>query len=236
MLAINADIPRYAIYFAPEATSPLWRFGSTVIGYDAASGADVPFAKWIKDVPDWATITAEPRHYGFHAPLKAPFHLVTSIRERDLTDRLGALARRHRAFGLGALEVRLLDHFAALVLPSQPAALAALAADCVQSIDEYRAPLTHQDLQRRLAAPLTQRQRSLLDRWGYPYVFDEFRFHLTLTGRLSSDPAPKITELLRRAYFPIEDTETFSAITLFRQENRSARFRIIKRFALGTAE
>ena len=34
---------------------------------------------------------------------------------------------------------------------------------------------------------LTDRQEALLTQWGYPYVMEEFRFHITLTGAL--DPA-----------------------------------------------
>ena len=34
---------------------------------------------------------------------------------------------------------------------------------------------------------VTERQASNLDRWGYPYVFDDFRFHMTLTGPLTAD-------------------------------------------------
>jgi hypothetical protein len=36
-----------------------------------------------------------------------------------------------------------------------------------------------------LAAPLSERQRALLIEWGYPYVFDEFRFHMTLSSSLA---------------------------------------------------
>ncbi len=31
---------RFAIYLAPPPDTPLWRFGSEVLGYDAATGED----------------------------------------------------------------------------------------------------------------------------------------------------------------------------------------------------
>ncbi len=43
------------------------------------------------------------------------------------------------------------------------------------------------ELQRRRAANLTPRQEFLLMHWGYPYVLDEFRFHMTLTRRLPDE-------------------------------------------------
>src|SRR6202000_780688 len=51
-------------------------------------------------------------------------------------------------------------------------------------LGDLRARPSPDDLGRRLAAPLTERQRALLVEWGYPYVFDEFRFHMTLSNSL----------------------------------------------------
>jgi hypothetical protein len=68
--------PRYAIYYAPAPDTRLWRFGSHVMGYDAATGLERSgFALGEHSDEDWASITAHPRVYGFHATLKAPFHL-----------------------------------------------------------------------------------------------------------------------------------------------------------------
>ena len=69
--------PRYAIYYAPSVDDPLWRFGSQCIGYDALTGADseVPQTAAIPR-QDWLAWTQEPRRYGFHGTLKAPFHLA----------------------------------------------------------------------------------------------------------------------------------------------------------------
>jgi hypothetical protein len=35
-----------------------------------------------------------------------------------------------------------------------------------------------------VAAGLNQSQVANLDRWGYPYLFADFRFHMTLTGKV----------------------------------------------------
>ena len=43
------------------------------------------------------------------------------------------------------------------------------------------------ELERRRKAGLSAAQEKMLLRWGYPYVLDEFRFHLTLTGRLQPE-------------------------------------------------
>jgi hypothetical protein len=65
-----APFPRYAIYYASAPGSDLERFGAYLIGYDALSGADLPFPdSVVQSVPDWRELTQDPRKYGFHATL-----------------------------------------------------------------------------------------------------------------------------------------------------------------------
>ena len=91
---------RYALYLAPPADSELWRFGSRVIGRDAASGVDISgFALEGWSAPDWRAATQEPRRYGFHATLKAPFRLAEACDEAALR---GAVRRAARATSLPA--------------------------------------------------------------------------------------------------------------------------------------
>ena len=54
----------------------LYRFGSGVLGYDCYTGSDLPRPADLDiDEADWRALTEEPRRYGFHATLKAPFGL-----------------------------------------------------------------------------------------------------------------------------------------------------------------
>jgi putative phosphonate metabolism protein len=186
---------RYAIYFAPDAASPLWQFGSRVIGYDAATGADVQ--QWVPDGMDaaaWHALTGEPRRYGFHATLKAPFRLAESYTEADLLAAVRAHAAGLTPFAID-LEVGLLDGFLALVPATVHPGIAALEHGIVEAFDRFRAPLNDAERQRRLRSPLTDHQCGLLERFGYPYVLDQFRFHMTLTGRL---PEP-VRQTLKRS-------------------------------------
>ena len=50
---------RYAVYFMPPEHSPLWRFGSSILGFDAATSMDV-------DYPDHA-IFKDPAALGWTA-------------------------------------------------------------------------------------------------------------------------------------------------------------------------
>jgi hypothetical protein len=65
--------------------------------------------------------------------------------------------------------------------------LQALADDCVEHLDPFRAPTSEAELARRRRARLSSQQDAMLVRWGYPYVFDAWFFHMTLTRRLNAE-------------------------------------------------
>ncbi len=229
---MNTEAPRYAIYFAPDPASPLWRFGCECLGYDASSGYTCDqFVPHGLDENLWYDLTEAPRPYGFHATLKAPFYLNAEFSEDDLIEFVYTFAARQPTFLIPALAVGRLSNFLALLAPSNHDLLQALAARIVEVFDRFRAPLLPADIARRNLNPLSERQKSYLDLWGYPYVFDEFRFHMTLTGALSDSlidlVQDEIVEFFSRTigHAPI----VIDSIVLARQEYRSGRFRIIER-------
>ncbi len=176
---------RYAVYFSPARHSPWWTFGAHWLGRDEFADATLqqPIPGQV-ELADLSSITAEPRRYGFHATLKAPFHLTGGHTFDDLAVRMQALAKTLKPVALGPLHAILLGNFVALVPVSRPAPLAPLADACVLGLDDLRAPLSEADLARRLAAPLNAREQELLRQYGYPYVLECFRLHFTLSGPL----------------------------------------------------
>jgi hypothetical protein len=191
---------RYAVYFVPDAESDLYRFGSAAIGYDCYRAVDVPhLPAFASRVPEWSELTREPRAYGFHATMKAPFRLAERAAERDLRVTLDRVAGEWGAAPSFAPRVSLLGSFVAIIPDAMPAPLAGLANACVTAFEPYRAPLSVAERQRRLAAGLDARHTANLERWGYPYVFDEFRFHMTLTGPLPEGRGRDIVARLSQA-------------------------------------
>jgi hypothetical protein len=57
----------------------------------------------------------------------------------------------------------------------------------VEAFEPFREPLGESERARRLKAPLTPRQIELVDQYGYPYVLEQFLFHMTLTDRLAEE-------------------------------------------------
>lgn len=139
---------------------------------------------WYASHPD---ITRDPRRYGFHATLKAPFELATDTSIADLERAVAEFALARPPLVLRKIGPAILGSFRALVPRGEHHEIDRLAADVVRTFDRFRAPLTAQDVARRHPESLTARQREILDDWGYPYSLDEFRFHLTLTDSLSDD-------------------------------------------------
>jgi hypothetical protein len=119
-------------------------------------------------------------------------------------------------------------------VPAEPSAeLERLAADCVREFDGFRAALTPEDRERRNPSRLTSRQRDHLDCWGYPYVMEDFRFHMTLTGRLETERRQEVLAMLRHCFSAtVSKTLPVDRIALFRQDNKDSRFRIIGHWPL----
>ena len=227
--------PRYAIYFAAGADSALSRFGAELLGYDAYTGNEVPFpADASRVAPDWRDVSADPRKYGFHATLKAPMPLAPGKTEAELVAACATFAGKARPIPSIRPVVDSISGFIA-VIPAEPVgALQQLAADCVREFDGFRPALTAEDRARRKPERLPERQRDYLDRWGYPYVMEEFRFHMTLTGRLDAERRGPILEMLRARFATLDlDTLAIDRIALFKQDDAKARFRIIGEWALA---
>jgi len=231
MAAEMTAMPRYAVYFAPEPASALWDFGSAAIGYDAASGRDVPLVPpdgWSEG--DWHTATEDPRRYGFHATLKAPFRLADGQDEASLLRAFDAFATSHAAAPLGGLRVAALGRFIALVPAGDPAPVGVLAFAAVTAFEPFRAPLSDADRARRLAGGgLSERQAALLEQFGYPYVAEQFRFHMTLSGPLPEAVRDTTRVGLERQFARLGGSvdPAVDRIALFRQDGPQARFRIL---------
>jgi putative phosphonate metabolism protein len=233
-----SNYPRYAIYYAPAPASDLDRFGAELLGYDAFAGQDLPFPDGVMEAaPDWREVTSDPRKYGFHATLKAPFSLAQDHTEAELLAACAAFAATPRAIPRFKPEVGSISGFIAVIPAKPPPELLKLAADCVSEFDCFRAPLTEADRARRNPSRLTSAQREHLDRWGYPYVLAEFRFHMTLTGRLGSERREPILAMLKVRFSALElGTLAVDRIAVFRQENAAARFRIVGRWELRAVQ
>jgi len=226
---------RVALYWAPTAGSPLAELGAAWLGRDITDAAVTPRAALSGFSDERLTqLTKAPRHYGLHATLKPPFGFADGFDLRQLETELAVATEDMVAFPLPPLRLTWLDGFLALTPAAASPALDALAAACVQSFDHFRRSASAAELTRRRATGLSARQDAYLLRWGYPYVFEDFRFHVTLTGRIAQAEAEQLMPQLSDLFASVLGTEiAINEITLFGQAAADASFQQIRRFRFG---
>jgi len=232
------DAPRYAIYFVPPADGAFYRWGASLLGYDCHAGNAVAHPRDAGLPEDWAALTQAPRRYGFHATLVAPFRLAQDYDGGALLQALAGFCHAPREIPEVALVVRALGSFIAAVPGDRNAALDRLAGDCVGYFNRFRAPLTEADQARQADAPLSERERANLARWGYPYVFEDFRFHMTLTGPVADERRAPLADLLSRLLARCADAAPLriDRTVLMRQGDEGSPFRVVRASALRPRE
>lgn len=222
--------PRYAIYYTPTCGHPLTVAANSWLGRDEFGKAEATETTR----PDAHVIlTAEPRRYGFHATLKAPFRLREGTSVEDLERALNRFAARRPPCPIGSLKIDLLGGFFALVPVSPIPALRGLAAQIVEEFDGFRAPMNTQERQRRLESPLDEVETAHLVQWGYPYVLDRFRFHMTLTGRVPEQDRARTKARLQTVFQDhLSEDYRIDNLSLFVQEHDRGDFIVRAHFAL----
>lgn len=217
---------RYAIYATPAPDHPLTRAAIAWLGRDAFGATDLPLPAVEGLAPETVeAYLADPARYGFHGTLKAPFALAAGRSEGELLAAIDAFAAASRPIAIPELVLRRLGRFFALV-PNEPVdALDEWAGRIVAEFDSFRAPMSDADMARRRAAGLTLEEDNNLVRWGYPYVFGAFRFHLSLTGRVPREDAEAVETALRRHFADFDGRPlTIDRLAVFVEPQRGAPF------------
>lgn len=229
-----AHAHRYAVYFAPPPGSAWWEAGSRWLGRNAATDTPLEQPRLDGLAPEpLRQLTADPRRYGWHATLKAPFVQGEDVGLDDLREALQALAATFTAFDIPALQVRKLGGFLALCPEGNKDAINAVASACVTQLDKLAAPLSSDELERRRRkGSLSTQEDALLVRWGYPYVLERYRFHLSLTGNLEDvdDGTVQRLEQAAQAWFDELPPCPFDGLSLFAEPTKGADFVFVERW------
>lgn len=220
---------RHAIYFTPDPQGLLHRLGSQWLGRDAVNW------KTVSEQPDQrlSALTADARRYGFHGTLKPPFRLKEGTTFSSLEVATRRISSQHVAFATSELALQIIDGFLALVPAADCEQLDHLAADCVRHLDDFRRPASDDELARRRAPGLTERQDAHLLRWGYPYVFDDYRFHMTLSRKLTDEERAWVWPLAQDHFTPVLGKPLgIDAISLVTEPSDNGDFMVEQRLPL----
>jgi putative phosphonate metabolism protein len=226
-----SEYRRYAIYYAPPA-GPFADRVAAWLGWNPATGREVA-QPVVGGLPrPLAEMTEAPRKYGFHGTIKAPFRLAEGLDQAMVQERLDRLGARLSPVGMPGLALVRLGSFLALAPGGDETDLMNLAAEVVTDIDDLRAPLTPAEMARRRPERLSSRQRELLALWGYPYVLEEFRFHLTLSDSLPDGEAAALADVAGRHLADVLPRPFVIADLCLFGEAADGRFHLVSRHAL----
>lgn len=213
---------RAAIYFTPPADAPLTRAAAEWLGrcpfgdesvLESGAGAD--------------PLVEAAARYGFHATLKAPFRLAEGTDLAELGASLENFCATRRAVTIPRLMIGELGAFFAFVPEAAPPGLAELERAVVTNFEPFRAPLSSAELARRGPERLGERQRHNLERWGYPHVLDDFRFHMTLTGPVEPERRQFVRKRLERHFQAFDRRPlTIDRLAVFIEPEPGAAFRV----------
>ena len=220
------NFSRYAIYYIPDL--PLFQIGSDWLGWNSITGQETTLSA------DHRRITDRPRKYGFHATVKPPFSLASNSTQGDLQDAFQTFCASVSPATGSTLKISRLGRFLAMTQDVQSNEVTELAASTVSHFDKFRAPLSDQDIAKRRQRRLTPQQDALMLRWGYPYVMQEFKFHMTLTGPLAPNEIDAIEHDANTRFQEfIGQPLKIASLALLGEDSDSGRFHVVDKLSLG---
>ncbi len=232
------DHSRYAIYYAPELGSPLDKFGQAWLGRDTRTGNRIRqpevvgvYSRELQNIVSPATL------YGFHGTLKPPFFLSVPELKETLVRELKTFAAEESPFLLPRLVLAHMGRFLVLQPERTDGQINQLSERCVRRFDSFRRPPSAEELNGRCFLGLNSSQEKNLIEWGYPYVMDQFKFHLTLTGPIIDVHLSEhlFNELERQLEGIDLSAIRVASICLFVQTEKDQPFMLHSRYQFGAA-
>ncbi len=228
------DFSRYAIYYVPPESDHLTKFAASWFGWDVYQGIRVNYSELSNLNYDIKEITKKPCKYGLHGTLKAPFSLAKDRTIDELRLSLSRLSSSIKKFEIPFISLRKISGFIAIVPTTQNKKLNFLAKKCLQELDCFREVESLEILNKRRSVELSSSMKQNLLKWGYPYVLNDFQFHLTMTSKL----APKVSEnvfsvLSSELSSVLNSPLVISKICLFGESKIHGKFKVIEEFSLA---
>jgi hypothetical protein len=228
---MEKNYKRYAIYYVPSENSELDLFGKCWLGWDPYKGVETTKSDLSKlpSFKKFSSLVLTPKQYGFHGTIKAPFKLKNEYTYNDLENKVREISKQIHSFYFDQLIIKKLGNFIGLI-PTNNLKVNAVSNKFVEELDYLRDELSESEIKKRKPHKLTSNQKQMLFKWGYPYVFDEFKFHLTLTSKLN---VVEIDDVLRSLQNILKQVNlnkiSFNNICIFGQKS-DEKFYFVQRF------
>lgn len=192
---------RFALYYSPRPHTAFAEAASTWLGRDHENRNCPRIKTKTLGRERFPELTRAPFHYGFHGTLKPPFRLHDATSKELLCEELDHFCNQRSPFILEGLEIGWIGKFLCLRPVKSSDKMNKLARDAVRQFDSFREDMSFTELKKRRTQGLTPQQDALLLQWGYPYVMDEFCFHLTLSSKIEdAQERTQVEEEARRHF------------------------------------
>jgi hypothetical protein len=100
----------------------------------------------------------------------------------------------------------------------------------VAALDAYRRP-EDAAAQARRAAGRTETQRHNITRWGYPFVMEDWRFHMTLSNPSADEP---LMDAAKRHFAEtLALPRRVASVAVFAEPAAGEPFQLLERIAFG---
>jgi len=223
---------RYAVFWAPEPESRLARFGERWFSAPRETAATLGLVG-----DDVEAAIAEPKRYGLHATMLAPFRLQQDKSLQALMVQLEGFASARSSVPLNPLRLDRIGSFLALVTTAREASIRSLHIQCMFALDSFRGPANAEEQHHRQSGTGESNQKLLLAQWGYAHVLHLFRFHVTLTGRLGDAAAAGFSTALAGEIEALNaEPLALDALCLFGDPGSGRPFELIRRFPIASQE
>jgi hypothetical protein len=205
--------------------------GSSWLGWDTISGqpASQPEAGSAVKIQE---ITDAPRKYGLHATIKAPFRLANNVTVLELEQQFKILCGSIKPIVFN-LKLSELSGFFALTPTVKNTELRKLHSKVVRELDYFRAQPTKEEIIKRRENQLTSEQDQNLIKWGYPYIFEDFYFHITLTGKIPEDFRNKVKDEIENFFQPVLQQKINLSELALVGEAKDGNFYVIRQMPLA---
>tara|TARA_A100000164_G_scaffold283879_1_gene256514 strand:+ start:1076 stop:1783 length:708 start_codon:yes stop_codon:yes gene_type:complete len=227
---MEKNYKRYAIYYVPTENPELDLFGKCWLGWDPYKGVETTKSDLSKlpSFKKFSSLVLTPKQYGFHGTIKAPFRLKNEYTYNDLENKVREISKQIQSFHLDKLVIKKLGNFIALT-PSKNLKVNDVSNKFVEGLDFLRDDLSEDEIKKRNPHKLSFNQKKKLFKWGYPYVFNEFKFHLTLTGKLRIEEIDNVYKYLQTILKSVNLRKIhFKSICIFGQKT-DEKFYFIKK-------
>ncbi|NCX92047.1 MAG: DUF1045 domain-containing protein [Rhodobacteraceae bacterium] len=224
------NFKRYAVYYTPQ-DDLFYNLGSSWLGWDTILGQPVSQPEVNNDI-NIEKITETPRKYGLHATIKAPFRLADGLSASELARQLRTLCLSLKPIEF-SLEVSELNGFFAFTPTVKNTELRKLHSKVVRELDYFRAQPTKEEIIKRRENQLTSEQDQNLIKWGYPYIFEDFYFHITLTGKIPEDFRNKVKDEIENFFQPVLQQKINLSELALVGEAKDGNFYVIRQMPLA---